>query len=277
MEITNSLVIPPNVAMITAKTIEQAYQFYQGLAIEALEGAVFQNAEEREAEIARMILQLVESTDTINDNVRSRAIAVIAKYRLYHYTPEGWDTIQEMIRDACPSLSAPQMCEHLAIADVIAPYCQAHNIELNMPPDKMGYLREAASALRQVVQGPMDNGQKTATVREELEWIFHEAPTRRAVRERYRNVRGVPAEGGVVETSDGICYIILRATPATAAALRQKVGGLANWNTIRDISVEQDATTAPSKVNQREDVRRHGTTISFRETMIVDAETGEVL
>lgn len=279
MDNTNALVIPVQASLVTKEVIQQAYSFYYGLAEEALivEEMLFSSGDEREAEIARTILGLVESTDAINDNVRQQAIGIISRYQLYHHTPEGWDDLQAMISDACPSLSASQLCEHLAIAEVVAPYCESHDIKLEMPPDRLGYLREAASALRNVIQGPLPNGQKARAVKEELDWLFTEAPTRRDVRNRYRNWRGTPAQG-ISSERDGMVTIVIHATPVTAAALRQKVGRLVEWDMPGTLTVRAESgVPVPSKVDNKAFVQDHATIITLHQTIVIDGETGAIL
>ena len=276
-EMTNALAVPVNAALITKETVDQAYEFYRDLAIDALEGATFKGTDEKDAEIAYVILQLVESTDAINDNVRQRAIGVIARYQLYHHTPEGWDTLTEMIRDAAPSLSPSQLCEHLAIAEVLAPYCESHDIELKMPPERLGYLREAASGLRNVIQGPLPNGEKAEMVQGELEWLFTKAATRREVRDRYRDYRGVPAQG-ISGEQDGMITIVIRATPTTAAALRQKAGRLVTWDMPGTLTARAESgARVPSKINDNEFVQDHITVITLHRTIVIDGETGAIL
>jgi hypothetical protein len=275
-----ALTIPVRTELVTKEVIDQAYEFYQGLAIQALEGMRFKNAEEKEAEVARTILQLVESTDTINDNVRQRAINVIARYCLYHYTPEGWGTLTDMIRDAAPSLSPSALCEFMAINETIIPYCETHDIELEMPPDRLGYLREAASALRQVIQGPLPNGEKTGVIQTELNWLFNEAPSRDGpdgVRDRYRKWRGLPAQG-IMGTHNDTTVVVLMATSATAAALRQKIGRLATWDLPVSLTIrEGTGTMVPSKLNNGQFIQDHVTVISLSHTIVIDGETGEVI
>jgi len=272
-----ALAIPVQAALVTKEVVDQAYEFYSDLAGQALEGVIFRTPDENEAEIARVILQLVESTDTINDNVRQRAINTIARYQLYHHTPEGWDDLQSMIHDAAPNLSPSQLCEHLAIADTVAPWCEQHDIQLEMPPDKLGYLREAASALRNVIKSTLPNGQKAEAVQEELEWLFTEAPTREAVRNRYRDWRGTPAQGIMAE-QDGMTTIVLRATSVTAAALRQKVSRLVEWDWPGTMTVRAESgALVPSKIDNKAFVQDHATIITLHKSVIIDEETGAVL
>lgn len=276
----NALIVPVRATLVTKEVVDQAYDFYRGLADQALQEMAFHSPEEREAEVARTILQLVESTDAVIDSVRQRAIDIIARFRLYHYAPEGWEDLRSMIRNACPGLSPSQLCEHLAIADTIAPYCENHGIELEMPPRKLGYLREAASALRNVIKSPLPNGEKAEVLQAELDWLFNEAPSRDGpggVRDRYRNWRGVPAQGIMVER-DGMTTIVLQATPTTAAALRQKVGRLANWNLPGTLTIREGAgTMVPSKLDNGQFVQDRGTVITLSHTVIIDGETGEVV
>jgi hypothetical protein len=276
-EMTNALIVPVDAALITKDTIDQAYEFYRDLAVESLEGAAFKSADERDAEIARVILQLVESTDAINDNVRQRAIGVIARYKLYHHAPEGWGTLTEMIRDAAPGLSPSQLSEHLSIAEIVAPYCEGHGIELEMPPERLGYLREAASGLRHVIQGPLPNGEKAEAVEGELEWLFTKANTRREVRDRYRDYRGTPGKG-ISGEQDGMTVIVIHATAATAAALRQKAGRLVTWDMPGTLTIRAESgAMVPSKLDNGEYVQDQATIITVHQALIIDGETGAIV
>lgn len=274
---TSALAIPVNAALITKETIDQAYDFYREIAVEALEGMAFKNSDEKDAEVARTILQLTESTDAINDNVRQRAIGIIARYQLYHHTPESWGTLTEMIRDAAPGLSPSQLCEHLAIAETIAPYCESHGVELEMPPEKLGYLREAASGLRNVITGPLSNGEKAEVVQYELKWLFTKAATRGEVRNRYRDYRGVPAQG-ISADQDGMVTIVIRATPVTAAALRQKAGRLITWDMPGTLTTRaENGAPVPSKINDKEFIQDHTVVITLHQTVVIDGKTGKVV
>jgi len=268
------LAVPPCAELVMAQTIDEAWDWYHSAAEQSLEDAVFESDGEHEAEVARIILSMVDTMDTVSDNVRQRAIGVIAKYKLYHATPEGQDSLREMIHDALPEMQSGAMSEHLAIAEVIMPYCETHGIPARIPPHKLGYLREAASALRQVIQNPeLPSSEKAEAVEAELEWLFQQASARREVRDRYRSYRGVPARATNIEHDD-MTYIIIEAVPATAAAIRQRLGRLADWDRPGIATVAIQGETRQSKIDPGQMVVDTQWIITLTRTALPDRETG---
>jgi len=273
------LTVLPIAELVTVETVDAAWDFYHSAAEESLAGAIFESEEEREAEIARTILRMVDTMDLVSDNVRQRAIGVIAKYRLYHATPEGWDSLRATIQDALPEMQSGAMSEHLAIV-ALGDWCEQHGVPFEIPPRKLGYLREAASALRQVIQNPeLRNGEKAETIKAELDWVFNKAPSAHGeggVRDRYRSYRGAVAQGAMVE-NDGKMLLVIEATPATAAAIRQRLSRLVNWDLPDTITVATGGQPRPSKVSDEQmvlDVRR---VVTLTRTIVYDKETGEAL
>jgi hypothetical protein len=274
-------VVPKTPGEITKELVDTWADWYLDMARESVEGIEFDSEAQKEYEIYKRVLEICEAGTSLNDAIRQRALSHIARYQLYRHAPESWSDLSDVIRDALPSVtSAGYASELSAIAEKVAPFCERHNIPLMDDPAKLGYVREGASALRAIVDdGEMPEKKKVERVREELNFILHEAtsvsgekdPT--SVRNRYRNWRGVPARSYLGKLEDGREVLLVVGEPATIRAVRQAAhrqtenGG--------NITVFTEAEDKPSK-KKGQTLRLVKLTVEQTTMLVIDNETGEV-
>jgi len=276
----NLSVVPQKPELVTSDVVDSWYAWYEDLACRALdtEGGELSDTE-REYEVCRRMMALCEAGSVVNDAVRERVLTKLAREQLYRFAPEGWDTLADAIRDALPSVTSRGYAFELAtVAETIAPFCERHDLDVYESPARLGYVREASAALSSIITGPELEETKAERVREELGFIFNEATSRSgteetSVRSRYRKYRGTPASATTAESTDGTAVMLLSGTPATIAAIRQRMGRLVG--TWHGGTVRRHTRSRPSKVS--------GQVLAWNaweiETglRVVDNKTGEVI
>lgn len=268
----NELIIPQRAEFVTGDIVDCWHAWYKDLASQSLEGADL-SGNERQYEVCRRTLQLCDAGTAVNDAVRERVLAEVARYQLYRFAPEGWETLSDMIRDTLPGVTSRGYAHELAtVAEVVAPFCERHGIDVYESPSKLGYVREAASGLRSIITGTAPESVKADLVREELEFILR-ADSRQEVREHFRNYRGTPGTGTTGQLG-AVGMMSIVAPPETIAAIRQRIGRLVeHWG---NGEVRRHATYKSSKL-EGQTIRRTAWSMEHQVVQVVDGETGEVI
>ena len=274
----SNIVIPRSSTLVTTDVVNSWEAWYRDMAEHALkeEGAVFERDEEREYEVCRRVLELCGAGTAVNDAVRQRTLTYIARHRLYHFAPEGWSSLSDVIRDTMEGLSSSGVSEWTTVLETVIPFAEKHNLEVYEDATKAGYLREAASGLRAIIANPDVPEQRRATqVREELDFIFGEATSRREVRDHYRRYRGVPGTGSVASLGNGETVLTIVAPSATAEAIKQRIGRLVSgWDPSQASLVHGDLEA--SKLRGQK-VRTDILTVEHEILKVFDAKTGELI
>ena len=235
---SKALIIPASADAITEEDIQQAYARYENAARRYLTGTddpaeqlealvtMFENGDEQEVAVTQQVIMMVDGVNVINECVLQLAAQRLSRY---DRSFDSWGDIAGEAVRAMSTLSASGASEHRAIATVVAPFCQDHGIDAEIPPGKFGLLREAASGLSGIINNPdMDEDEKVEHVKQILEKI--PVSTRAEIRNEMRKPRGVPARGMRINIDDGEAIVVLRGPRSTIAAIAQRVGNLARWS-----------------------------------------------
>jgi len=268
----NELIIPQKAEFITEGIIDCWYVWYQGMAARTLEDTDLSGSE-WDYEVCRRMLQFCDAGTAVNDAVREKVLAEVARHQLYRHAPEGWDSLSDMIQDTLPGVTSRGYAHELAtVAEIVAPFCERHGIDVYQEPSRLGYVREAASGLRSIITGTAPERVKAALVREELEFILC-AGSRQEVREHFRNYRGTPGTGTIGQLGAvGMMQIV--APPETIAAIRQRIGRLVeHWG---NGEVHRHATSNMSKLKGQV-IRQTTWSMEHQVVQVIDEETGEVI
>ena len=274
----DELAVPRSRTFVTGDVIDSWEAWYRDMAEHTIEdeGAVFERDEEREYEVCRRILELCGAGTAVNDAVRQRTLSHIARYRLYHFAPEGWSSLSDVIRDTMEGLTSSGISEWTTVLETVIPFAEKHDLEVYEDPTKAGYLREAASGLAAIIATPgVPERKRAAQVEEELRFIFGEAGSRREVRDRFRKYRGVPGTGSVASLGNGETVLMIIAPSATAEAIKQRIGRLVSgWEPGQASFVHGDLKVSKLKGQK---VRTDTLTVEYKMLKVFDAKTGELL
>ena len=274
----NELTIPRSHTLVTGDVIDSWEAWYRDMAEHTLEdeGAVFERDEEKEYEVCRRMLEFCGAGTAVNDAVRQRVLTQIARYRLYHFSPEGWSSLADVVRDTMEGLTSSGVSEWTTVLETVIPFAEKHDLEIYEDPTKAGYLREAASGLAAIIASPGVPEQRVAArVEEELQFIFEEANSRREVRDRFRKYRGVPGTGTVAHLDNKETMLMIIAPPATTEAIKQRLGRLVSeWRPCR-ASLIHGPLGASKIVGQQ--VQTDILTVEHEILRVFDAETGELI
>jgi len=268
----NELIIPQKAEFITEDIVDCWYTWYEGMAARTLEDTDL-CGNEREYEVCRRMLEFCDAGTAVNDAVRDRVLNEVARYQLYRYAPEGWETLSDMIREVLPGVTSRGYAHELAtVAEIVAPFCERHGIDVYEEPGKLGYIREAASGLRSIITGSAPESVKADLVHEKLEFILR-ANSRQEVREHFRNYRGIPGTGTTGQLG-AVGMMSIVAPPETIAAIRQRIGRLVeHWD---NGEVHRKAIVQLSKI-EGQAISRTSWSMEHQVVQVVDAETGEVI
>ena len=249
-------------------------QRYITLATDALEQATFSSEGEREYAICMGILDLCQAGDKLNDAVRARVLTRIQQKRLFTFSAEGWTELSDVIKDSMDGYSSRgQRSELNTIVTVVSPFAEEHGL-LVPTADRMGYLREASSALRGIIQSDQPLKARQQAVQKELDFIQHEAVSRDAVRDRYRTLRATPGLGSFNDQGDGTAIIMITGPASTLNAIRSMLGRLVEWNATATVS--HSHKNVPSKLDDEAIVNTEQLSVTRSVTNIVDQATGEI-
>ncbi len=274
----DELTVPRSHALVTADVIDAWETWYRDMVERALEeeSAVFEREEEKEYEVCRRMLELCGAGTAVNDAVRRRVLTQIARHRLYHFSPEGWSSLSDVIRDTMEGLTSSGVSEWTTVLETVIPFAEKHKIEVYEDPARAGYLREAASGLAAIIAAPdVPERKRAAQVEEELQFSLEEAASRREVRDRYRKYRDIPGTGTVARLGNGETMLMIVAPSATAEAIKQRVGRLVSGWEPTQASLKH-GTPEASKIKGQQ-VQTDILTVEHRMLKVFDAETGELL
>lgn len=224
------LILPQSPQAVTADVVTAWYNWYRAMAESSLEGSGLEGPQ-LEYETTKRMLELCAAADCVNEAIRQKLISRIAREHLYSHAPEGWNSLRDMIHDVLPSITSAGYASELAtIAEIVSPYADRLGVDIYGDPSRLGYLREAASGLREIITSPLPEEQKARVVRKELTFILKEAETRQDVRARYRHPRGEPASGFRGKLPNGEEVLMLVGSPTTIAAIAHRIDGqMVHW------------------------------------------------
>lgn len=279
-----ALTIPVSVEMLTMEHVDAAWNTYVARAEFYLLGSklspegrqkqisvLFESEGEFEIAVARTILEAVDGIDAINDVVRQRAVQIITAYEVAF---DSWEAIADQAGRLAGTLSKSGRSQHTTVATIIAPFCQRHDIPIDLAPGKFGVLREASSGLRYIITNPnLSTQDKVDQVQEAMQYLSACENVRDG-----RDYFGVhdPIGRGALTDHAGETAIVIFTTPAAARAIRQRLGDLIAW-TLRgtDIAHTQGEWRPSKHRPENNSVRNNTTTVTVQTMQVVDNE-GEI-
>lgn len=253
------------------------WRWYARKAMVVLQGGEFVSRGEFKAAVADQMLQMMSEFSEVNDAVIGMHVAYTARHRLYSRLPENWSTLQQWVASAAEHLTKSGRSELTTLAEVVLPECERLDIDIGevYDPKKFGNLREAASALANVIRSPLPNGERREKLQSAIQFTM--GSTRAEVRDAMRSWRGEPGRGTIIEHPDGTHSILIRAVPTTCAAIQQKLSREVSWGAFHKMGAATGPRMeSPSKINHGEVIRRHAYVLQWEEGCVIDAETGEV-
>lgn len=270
------LVLPQNRELVTPGVVEARKRQYFQLAHDRLAEQQFPTDQARAWAECQAALALCEVDDVINGAVKHDILRYIARHDLYRWSEEGPETLGEAIEAILPGVESRGMRWELQAVAEVGAWCEDHDIDVLRDPGRIGYVREAASALRDIIQSPGNPTRKAEEVKAELQFILEEAGSRDDVRARYRKYRGTPGTGTISRLEDGTTVMMIVATPQTGEAIRQKLAQLVGKWTPSEASLVTGAVS-PSKIDDGQLIREDRIVAEQRRVLVIDAETGEIL
>ena len=265
----------PTTLPVTTTEIATWEQHYKDLATATLAKSVFTSDGEREYAVCMEMLSLCSAGDQVNDAVRMRILGYMERNKLYAYSGEGWTQLSDVIQSSMDSYASKgQMSEMNTIATVVAPFAEKYELP-TLTLEHIGYLREASSALKGIIQSSIPEPEKVQSIQRELHFIQNEAPNRNAVRDRYRSLRGIPGIGSYNDLGDGTAVIMITGPISTINAIRSMAARLVEWTAKAKIA-SKHSPPVPSKINGAEVVDHAELSVTRKITTIVDQTTGEI-
>jgi len=274
----NDLTIPRSHTLVTGDVIDSWEAWYRDMAEHTLEdeNAVFERDEEKEYEVCRRILEFCSAGTAVNDAVRQRTLSHIARHRLYHFSPEGWSSLSDVIRDTMDGLTSSGVSEWTTVLETVIPFAKKHALDIYEDPARAGYLSEAASGLATIIANPgVPEQRRAAQIEKELQFIFEEAASRRDVRDRYRKYRGIPGTGTFASLGNGDAMLMIVAPTATAEAIKRKIGRLVSGWEPTQASLKH-GTLETSRIKGQQ-IQTDVLTVEHAMLKVFDAETGEMI
>lgn len=271
------LAIPSDSRSVSRELIETWYAWIEKTARDALEKeqAVFDSDGEREYAVHRRMLEICGGLDTLSDALKQAIAGTIEKRQLYRVAPEAWPALSTMIQDTLPHITSPgYACELATIAGPIARFAEKHSLDIYEDPRKLGYLREAASGIAREIENPQTpQKEKVKIIKEELDFVFHEAATRADVRAHFREYRGEQAEGCRIELEDGREVLFVVGNPATIGAIAHRTNGrLVRWR-----GGKARLATGPLRDGKGGKLKTITVGAMMQTLRVIDPETGELL
>ncbi len=250
------LIIPQKVELVTGDVVKAYVTRLEEMAERELtrrteEGYVMSPGE-RELEKHKLMLDYCAVMDNINQRARQLVLEAIHRRRLNEHSPEGWSDLRETIEDAVPSYSGGTRHQLQRVAEVIAPWCEAHNIDIYDSPEALWRVNEAASFIAKIIEGDAPEQQKVADVRRTLDYVT--THNQQEVRAYVRQYKGTPIRAGQAELPDGNSVLVLVGKPAEIRAARMLIGNRATW-THHAQAIDSKGDLRPSKAGKGQLVR----------------------
>ena len=277
--IETALIIPPKVELVTASVVKSWRRRLEEMADSEMERrkeeGIVMSPGERDLTKHLLMLDYCAVIENINEQTRRSILADIHRKRLNEHSPEGWTDLRDVIRDAAPSYSGGTQHQLGTIAEVVAPFCEQHGIEIYKDPTALWRVNEAASFLGKIIKDPdRTEQQKVADVRGALDFIT--SHNQSEVKGYVRKYQGVPARAAVVELSTGESAMIIVGGEAEIQAIAMRIGNLATRNHTAEGKIEF-GELRPSKARKGQFVRDKLTEVRLHALQVLDEETGELL
>lgn len=273
---TNDLILPTSATLVTKDVVASWYKWFDDMAGAEIarrieEGAVFDGAGEKEWEHHRLMLDYCSAADSVSEGVRQQVLALIARKHLYEHAPEGWSSLADVIREAVPSYTSKGTSHQLTtLAEVVAPFCDEHGIDVYEEPGAVWNLGEAASHLARTIRDTSIPAEERAErVRDDVE--FASTHSRREVRDKFRQYRGDPARGYTAQLVTNESGLLILGNPDVIEAARQRIGNLVRDWRPGEGRVEKGEFTK-SKANPKHVVRTHTTSVGVVKLQVFTLE-----
>ena len=274
-----TLIIPQQTELVTKELVQSWYARLEEMADNELErrkeeGALMSPGE-RELEKHKLMLGYCDAISNITEQVRQQILTSIHRKRLNEYSPEGWSSLGDVIRDALPSYNGGTRHQLATIAEDVAPWCEEHGIDIYKNADSLWKVNESASFLNRIISDPdKSEQQKVSDIKTTLDFI--DTHNQGEVKGYVRKYQGVPARAAIVELSTGESAMIIVGGEAEIQAIAMRIGNLATRNHTAEGKIEF-GELRPSKARKRQFVRDKWTQVRLHALQVLDEETGELL
>jgi len=180
---------------------------------------------EYQAQVVQDMLALAERRRTIGAVAQGFIVAYIARMELWRFHPNGYQDLREFLQNS--GLSKTAVTDLNSLGSVIVPYCDEHNIDINMALSVENWpkLKEAISALRRAIKN--DDPDLVQEILDDVETATH----REAIRAKYQRHRERYASGITFPLASGKVVMLLLADDVEAAGkLVRKLHGIVSWD-----------------------------------------------
>ena len=180
-----------------------------------------------QAEITMRMLTMSEQARHVQRSAQGYIVAYIAREQLWRFHPDGYSSLRDFLRAA--NLNTCMVSELTAVGDLIVPYCDRQNIDIDpsLTPERFTKLREAIPALRGAIRDNDVEG-----VNAILDDVA-QAPSRAAVRSKWRKTRTKYGHGTTMNMADGRVLLVAVLDDGEAASLAaRRLGGVLEWDLV---------------------------------------------
>jgi hypothetical protein len=180
-----------------------------------------------QAEITMRMLTMSEKARHLQRSAQGYVVAYIAREQLWRFHPEGYSNLRLFLRAA--GLGSSVVSELTALGDVIVPYCDHQDIEINnaLTPDRWPKLREAIPALRGAIRD--NEPDKVCDILDDV----RKAVSRTSVRNKYRMKRTKYGHSTTMRMADGRVLLVAVLDDEDAAELIvRRLCGALEWDLV---------------------------------------------